>query len=68
MSANYYAEINLHITWHTKQSAPLLTPKIEAVVQHSVSGKPPDRDPGDGRSWREVPDMDGIGHQTNTRR
>jgi putative transposase len=39
MSANYYAEINLHITWHTKQSAPLLTPKIEPMVHHSVRGK-----------------------------
>lgn len=32
MSRNYYAEINLHATWHTKNSAPLLTPEIEAIV------------------------------------
>ena len=24
MARNYYAEINLHIVWHTKESAPLL--------------------------------------------
>ncbi len=39
MSGNYYSEINLHITWHTKESAPILVPKIEAVVHHSMRGK-----------------------------
>ncbi len=29
MSKNYYSEINLHIVWHTKESQPLLTPRIE---------------------------------------
>ena len=29
MSRNYYAEINLHIVWHTKGSLPLLTPDVE---------------------------------------
>ena len=29
MSRNYYSEINLHIVWHTKESAALLTPEIE---------------------------------------
>jgi putative transposase len=29
MSRNYYSELNLHITWHTKLSGPLLTPPIE---------------------------------------
>jgi putative transposase len=32
MSRNYYSEINLHLTWHTKQSAPLLTARVEPVV------------------------------------
>jgi REP element-mobilizing transposase RayT len=32
MSRNYYSEIHLHITWHTKESQPLLTPRIEPVV------------------------------------
>jgi putative transposase len=32
MSRNYYSEINLHHTWHTKQSMPLLTPTIEPVA------------------------------------
>ena len=27
MGRNFYAEINLHITWHTKDSAPLLAPR-----------------------------------------
>jgi REP element-mobilizing transposase RayT len=31
MPRNVYAEINLHITWHTKASAPVLT---DAVAQH----------------------------------
>jgi REP element-mobilizing transposase RayT len=39
MSRNYYAEINLHITWHTKESAPLLVPKIETVVHHYLRGR-----------------------------
>ena len=39
MSANVYSEINLHITWHTKGSAPLLEPKIEAIVHHYLRGK-----------------------------
>lgn len=32
MSDNYYSEINLHLTWHTKLSRPLLTPEIEAMT------------------------------------
>jgi putative transposase len=39
MSRNYYAEINLHVTWHTKESAPLLEPKIEAIVHHYLRGR-----------------------------
>ena len=39
MARNYYSEINLHFTWHTKNSSPLLIPKIEAVVFHSVRGR-----------------------------
>lgn len=29
MSRNYYSEINLHVTWHTILSRPLLTPTVE---------------------------------------
>ncbi len=29
MSRNYYSEIHLHLTWHTKESAPLLTADVE---------------------------------------
>ncbi len=32
MSHNYYSEINLHIVWHTKESAALLTPEIEPAA------------------------------------
>jgi putative transposase len=32
MSRNYYSEINLHLTWHTKGSLPLLTPQVEPYV------------------------------------
>ncbi len=32
MSHNYYSEINLHVTWHTKESLPLLTPQVRDVV------------------------------------
>src|SRR5438874_7469093 len=32
MSRNYYSEIHLHFTCHTKLSHPLLTPKIEPFV------------------------------------
>jgi REP-associated tyrosine transposase len=39
MSRNYYSEINLHLTWHTKGSAPLLVPKVEAVVHHYLRGR-----------------------------
>ena len=39
MSRNYYSEINLHITWHTKESAPLLVPKIETIVHHYMRGR-----------------------------
>jgi len=39
MSRNYYAEINLHITWHTKESTPLLVPKIETIVHQYLRGR-----------------------------
>jgi putative transposase len=34
MSRNVYAEINLHLTWHTKQSASVLTEVIENRLHH----------------------------------
>jgi len=39
MSRNYYSEINLHVTWHTKESQPLLIAQIEGVVHHYLRGK-----------------------------
>lgn len=32
MSKSYYSEINLHLTWHTKLSRPLLTPEVEVMT------------------------------------
>ena len=39
MARNYYSEIHLHLTWHTKESSPLLVPKIEAAAHHAIRGK-----------------------------
>jgi putative transposase len=39
VSRNYYSEINLHVTWHTKESRPLIVPKVEAVVHHYLRGR-----------------------------
>ena len=39
MARTYYAEINLHITWHTKDSSPLLVPKVEAETHHYLRGR-----------------------------
>jgi putative transposase len=36
MAHNYYSEINLHITWHTKESLPLLTPMVEPLVHRYI--------------------------------
>lgn len=36
MSHNYYSEINLHVTWHTKESLPLLTPTIEPATHRWI--------------------------------
>ncbi len=39
MSRNFYSEINLHLTWHTKESSPLLVPEVEAEVHHYLRGR-----------------------------
>jgi putative transposase len=39
MSRNYYAEIHLHVVWHTKESLPLLTPEVEAFVHTCLRGR-----------------------------
>jgi putative transposase len=36
MSHRYYSEINLHITWHTKHSAPTLTEELEKVAHRDI--------------------------------
>ena len=32
MSKTYYAEINLHITWHTKNNSRLITPELRPLL------------------------------------
>src|SRR5215831_12630593 len=39
MARNYFSEINLHITWHTKASLPLLTPQIEIATHRYLKQK-----------------------------
>ena len=39
MSRNYYSEINLHLTWHCKESRPLLTPEVEKFVHEYLKGR-----------------------------
>jgi putative transposase len=39
VSRNYYSEINLHITWHTKESHRLLVSNVEPVVHHYIRGR-----------------------------
>jgi len=34
-----YSEINLHITWHTKDNAPVLRDDIEAQLHHYLRGR-----------------------------
>jgi putative transposase len=39
MSRNYYSEINLHLTWHSKESLPLLTPQVQELTYRYVRQK-----------------------------
>ena len=32
MAHTFYTEIHLHLTWHTKDSRPCLTPEIEPIA------------------------------------
>ena len=36
MARNYCSEINLHCTWHCKESAPSSTPQVEPVAQRLI--------------------------------
>jgi REP-associated tyrosine transposase len=36
MARNFYAEINLHMTWHTKESSPLLVASVESVAHQEL--------------------------------
>ena len=39
MSRAYYAEINLHMVWHTKNSLPLLVLEVEQFTHHYIRGR-----------------------------
>jgi putative transposase len=39
MSRNYYCELFLHLTWHTKLSRPLLTAEIESLTRQCLQEK-----------------------------
>jgi len=39
MGRNYYSEINLHLTWHCKDSAPMLTPTVEPVTHGIIKDR-----------------------------
>jgi putative transposase len=39
MARNFYSELHLHITWHTKLSRSLLTPEIEAAAHQFIRQK-----------------------------
>ncbi len=39
MSVTVYSEINFHITWHTKNSLPMITRRIEERLHHYLAHK-----------------------------
>jgi len=39
MARNCYSEINLHLTWHTKESLPLLTGDVEGLAHRYIKQK-----------------------------
>jgi putative transposase len=39
MSQNYYAEIYLHLTWHTKLSRPMLNPQVAEMAYSALREK-----------------------------
>jgi putative transposase len=39
MSKNYYSEINLHVVWHTKANAPLLTSEVEPIAHRYLRSR-----------------------------
>ena len=39
MARTIYSEIHLHITWHTKNSAPLITTAIETPLYRWLRGR-----------------------------
>jgi len=39
MSQNYYSEIYLHLTWHTKLSRPLIVPDVETLARKCLREK-----------------------------
>src|SRR5262245_15104752 len=39
VARDYYAEINLHVVWHTKLSSPALTMEVTKVVYESMRSR-----------------------------
>jgi putative transposase len=39
MARSFYSEIHLHLTWHTKLNAPMLTPDIEPLTHRLLRQK-----------------------------
>ena len=39
MGHNYYSELNLHLTWHTKESLPLLTERVAVLALRCIRQK-----------------------------
>jgi putative transposase len=54
MSHNYYSEIYLHLTWHTKLSQPLLVPDVETLAYKYL------RDKAAALGAIETPEIGGI--------
>ncbi len=44
MSLRAYSEINLHITWHVKDSLPLLTEAVEHQAHRFLRGRAMDKE------------------------
>ncbi len=42
MPRNVYSKINLHVTWHTKDNAPVLVDAVETQVHHYLRRRAPE--------------------------
>jgi putative transposase len=44
MARNYYSEIHLHLVWHTKNSLPLIVPRVERATYAALRKRCADAD------------------------